>query len=238
MRPYLARQAATGRAGVAAIGVAQEFAPVFTATKKQRGNDGVVLLRGVPAAGDLLLLLRLGRRFRAGVRQGLRLLPVSDEDLGQRPRVGQTAGGQGRDRVHRAVQRVRHLHRSGRAAGDLRPARPGRDPGVRRTLVVDPAAAADRARPRRRLLVGAVDAPGRDLAHPGVRRTAAGPRVLRGPGRRQPRHRPPGTDRADLQTRPTPRRQGRQASTRPRSSPTAPRSTSTPSTGTPASNSI
>ena len=29
-RPYLARQAATGRAGVAAIGVAQEFAPVFT----------------------------------------------------------------------------------------------------------------------------------------------------------------------------------------------------------------
>ena len=39
MRPYLARQAATGRAGVAAIGVAQEFAPVFTATKKQRGKS-------------------------------------------------------------------------------------------------------------------------------------------------------------------------------------------------------
>ena len=38
MRPYLARQAGTGRAGVAAIGVAQEFAPVFTATKKQRGK--------------------------------------------------------------------------------------------------------------------------------------------------------------------------------------------------------
>ena len=33
MRPYLCRQAASGRAGVAAIGVAQEFAPVFTATK-------------------------------------------------------------------------------------------------------------------------------------------------------------------------------------------------------------
>ncbi|MBV8347954.1 MAG: hypothetical protein JOZ49_10605 [Mycolicibacterium sp.] len=38
MRPYLARQARTGRAGVAAIGMAQEFAPVFTATKKQRGK--------------------------------------------------------------------------------------------------------------------------------------------------------------------------------------------------------
>ena len=38
MRPYLAGQAAASRSGVAAIGVAQEFAPVFTATKKQRGN--------------------------------------------------------------------------------------------------------------------------------------------------------------------------------------------------------
>ena len=44
----------------------------------------MVLLCGVPAVGDLLLLLRLGRRFRAGVCQGLRLFPVSDEDLGQR----------------------------------------------------------------------------------------------------------------------------------------------------------
>src|SRR5260370_39511011 len=33
MRPYLAGQAATGRAGVAAIGGAQEFAPGYTATK-------------------------------------------------------------------------------------------------------------------------------------------------------------------------------------------------------------
>jgi hypothetical protein len=33
MRPYLAAQAATGRWGVAAIGVAQEFARVFLATK-------------------------------------------------------------------------------------------------------------------------------------------------------------------------------------------------------------
>jgi hypothetical protein len=38
MRPYLARQAATGTPGVAAIGVAQEFAPVYAATKKQRGK--------------------------------------------------------------------------------------------------------------------------------------------------------------------------------------------------------
>ena len=134
MRPYLARQAATGRAGVAAIGVAQEFAPVFTATKHTGQTRSVVFLRGVSAAGDLLLLLRLGRRFRAGVRQGLRLLPVSDEDLGQRPRVGQTAGGQGRHRVHRAVQRVRHRPpirpRCRRSATGWVPARSGCSPSA------------------------------------------------------------------------------------------------------------
>lgn len=41
MRPYLARQAATGRAGVAAIGVAQEFAPVFLATKRTGDTTAV-----------------------------------------------------------------------------------------------------------------------------------------------------------------------------------------------------
>src|SRR5215218_8465839 len=40
MRPYLAAQAKTSRSGVAAIGVAQEFAPVFLPTKKI-GSNGV-----------------------------------------------------------------------------------------------------------------------------------------------------------------------------------------------------
>src|SRR3954471_21713644 len=40
MRPYLAVQARTGRSGVAAIGVAQEYASVFTGTKKT-GSNGV-----------------------------------------------------------------------------------------------------------------------------------------------------------------------------------------------------
>jgi hypothetical protein len=38
MRRYLAAQAATGRSGVAAIGVAQEYAPVFTATQRDAPN--------------------------------------------------------------------------------------------------------------------------------------------------------------------------------------------------------
>jgi hypothetical protein len=38
MQPYLKAQAATGRSGVAAIGVAQEFAPVFTGTERPTSN--------------------------------------------------------------------------------------------------------------------------------------------------------------------------------------------------------
>jgi hypothetical protein len=40
MRPYLARQARTGRSGVAAVGAAQEFQNVFAATKRM-GRNGV-----------------------------------------------------------------------------------------------------------------------------------------------------------------------------------------------------
>ena len=46
MRPYLARQAATGRSGVAAIGTAQEFQNVFAAS--QRTGDGI----GQPKCGS------------------------------------------------------------------------------------------------------------------------------------------------------------------------------------------
>ena len=40
MRPYLARQAGTGRCGVAAIGIAQEFQNVF-ASAQRKGDSGV-----------------------------------------------------------------------------------------------------------------------------------------------------------------------------------------------------
>ncbi|CAN5764810.1 hypothetical protein BH20ACT6_BH20ACT6_10290 [soil metagenome] len=41
MRPHLLRAAATGRSQVAAIGVAQEFAPVFTGTQRERADGAV-----------------------------------------------------------------------------------------------------------------------------------------------------------------------------------------------------
>src|SRR5919112_4922306 len=39
MRPYLEAQAATGRPGVAAIGVAQEYASMFTGAPRQTSNN-------------------------------------------------------------------------------------------------------------------------------------------------------------------------------------------------------
>ena len=117
---------------------------------------------------------------------------------------------------------------------------PTHDHRVRPALVLGPAAAADRRRPGRRVLVGAVDAPGRGLAHHRVHRTPPRPRVLRGPGRRQPRHRPPGPDRADLLPASGPARPpalGAAGVQDQASSPAASRSPSTPSTSTPASSS-
>src|SRR6266540_4472255 len=98
--------------------------------------------------------------------------------------MGQAAGHQGGDRLHRAVQRVRLLRRSRRPASDLRPARPRHDPGVLRTVDLAAAAAAFGRRPRRRVLVGPDHAAGGDLSHHRAGRPPPRPVLLRGPGGR------------------------------------------------------
>ena len=65
--------------------------------------------------GQPVLRLRRRRRLRPVLPEVLLLLPLQRQAVPQRPRVGQAAGRQGRDRVHRAGQRVRHLRRPGRA---------------------------------------------------------------------------------------------------------------------------
>ena len=65
--------------------------------------------------GQPVLLLLRRRRLRPVLHQVLLLLPVQRQAVHQRPRVGQTAGRQGRDRVHRAGQRVRRRRRPGAA---------------------------------------------------------------------------------------------------------------------------
>ena len=162
---------------------------------RHEGRGPAVHVREGRPPGDLLLLLPVGRGLRAGVPQGLRLLPLPGQDLGQRPRVGQAAGGQGRHRVHRAGQRVRVLRRPGRAAGDLRPAPAGHHRGLRSAVdALDPHALRKQG-PRCRVLVGVLDEAGRGLPHHRLRRPAPGPVVLRGADRRQPGPGPPGERR-------------------------------------------
>jgi hypothetical protein len=107
MGAHLDRQAATGTSGVAAIGVAQEFQRVWTATK---GKTTTGTPRWSFSKADRRVtcsyLLPVGRRLRPRLGQGVCLVPVSGQDLAQRPRVGQTPSHQGWHRLYRALQRL------------------------------------------------------------------------------------------------------------------------------------
>ena len=138
-----------------------------------------------------LLLLRARPRLRAGVHQDLHLLPLSGQGVGQRPRVGQTPSRPCRCRLHGVGQRVRGLRRARAAPSDLRPVRTRGRAGFLRPVDLGHPDAVHRRGSGRGLLVGAVDAPSRGVSHPGVRRPPSSPRVLRSPGGRQHRHRPP-----------------------------------------------
>jgi hypothetical protein len=91
MGAHLDHQAATGTSGVAAIGVAQEFQRVWTATE---GKTTTGTPRWSFYKADRRVtcsyLLPVGRRLRPRLRQGVCLVPVSGQGLAQRPRVGQT----------------------------------------------------------------------------------------------------------------------------------------------------
>ena len=114
MRRYLDSAARKGRSQVAAIGVAQEPQRVFIA--RQRDTDPAKPPQFSFDKKDrrvtVYLLLPLRRRLRSGVHQGLHLLPVADQGLGQRTRMGQTPSHPSGSGVHRVVQRVRRLRGS------------------------------------------------------------------------------------------------------------------------------
>ena len=90
MTPHLARQASTGRSGVAAIGVAQEFQRVWTAAegKTSTGTPRWSFYKADRRVTCYYFYLWYAV-LRPGVHQGLRLLPVSGQDLAQRARVRQ-----------------------------------------------------------------------------------------------------------------------------------------------------
>ena len=60
MRPYLARQARTGRSEVAAIGTAQEFQNVF-ASAQRKGDNGIPWFSFTKTGGNVFLFLSAGR---------------------------------------------------------------------------------------------------------------------------------------------------------------------------------
>ena len=84
--------------------------------------------------------------------------------------VGQTTGRPRRDRVHRAVQRVRHMRGPRGFEGHLRPSRARHDRGVLRAVDEPAAAAPDDHRLSGRLLVGTLDASDRGIEDHRLRR--------------------------------------------------------------------
>ena len=198
MRPHLDRLVREGRCGVAAIGVAQEFQRVFTGTTYHPDADG----GGVPRFGY----------HKADRRVTAYYFYVVDEVFGpafvkvcayfpypckiwinghEFAKRAATAAGIGFTELDNGFATTDD---PGRAATGLRHPGAGHHRRVLRALVGPAAAAVDRRRPGRRLLVGHRHAPGRGLPHDRVHRAAACPRVLRGVVRRQPRHRPPRAD--------------------------------------------
>ena len=145
MRRYLDAQAATGRSGVAAIGVAQEFQNVFAATQRH-GNNGVPWFSFTKADRRVTCFyfylwdvdfgpafIKICAYFPYPVK-----VWVNGHEWAKRQ------ASHGRDRVHRAVQRVRHLRRPEGLQAICDRLGPRHDRGVLRTLDEPAAAAVDR----------------------------------------------------------------------------------------------
>ena len=101
--------------GVLFIGRAQEKTSLFR-TERRRDANGELLSvdRARDGCGQPVLRLRRRPGLRAVLPQVLLVLSLQRQALPQRPRVGQTPSREGRDRVHRAGQRVRLLRGPGR----------------------------------------------------------------------------------------------------------------------------
>jgi len=209
MHRYLAKQAKTGRAGVAAIGVAQEFAPVFTGTKKN-GSGGAVWFAFT----------------KADRRVTCYYFYVWDDDFG--PGFVKVCAYfpypmkiwlNGHEWAKRQATKngIEFAELSNGFASATDPAGlqaicDHLGPGAIRvfaerwwSILPLPLTEHDRAAGYWwELSMRQIET----SRNPGVRRAATGALILRGAGDRQPRHRPPGTDRAHLQTRPAARTPG------------------------------
>ena len=148
MRPHLARQESTGRSGVAAIGVAQEFQRAWTAYEGKTST-------GAPRWNFVKEDRRVtcyyfylwDQDFGPAFIKVCAYFPYPAKVWVNGHEWAKAAGGQGRHRLHRVVQRVRLLRGSGRPAGDLRPAAAGHHRGLRAAVAAPAPAAVHRRRP-------------------------------------------------------------------------------------------
>ena len=105
------RQAATGRSGVAAVGVAQEFQRVWAAYQQGHPDRGAAV-HASPRPNRPVTCYYFYLWMRTSAQAFITVcacFPYPAKYLGQRARVGQAAGAESRDPVYRAVQRVRGL---------------------------------------------------------------------------------------------------------------------------------
>ena len=121
MRRHLAAQARTGRSGVAAIGVAQEFQNVFAASKRTNENGTAVWFSFYKA--DRRVTCFYFYLWDADVGPAFikicAYFPYPVKVWLNGHEWAKATGHRRQDRVHRAVQRVRHLRGPRGPAGDL-----------------------------------------------------------------------------------------------------------------------
>jgi hypothetical protein len=121
MTPYLDAAAATGRSQVAAIGCAQEFQLVWTARKRDTDPGGCPQFsftkeqRRVP----VFYLCIWDSAMGSGFIKICTYFPYPVKAWVNGHEWAKAAGGRRRDRLHRAVQRVRLLRGPFRPAGHL-----------------------------------------------------------------------------------------------------------------------
>lgn len=109
MRPHLDRLASEGRCGVAAIGVAQEFQRVFTASAEDRDGPGAPHFSFAKADRRVIAyyFYVVDEAFGPAFVKVCAYFPYPVKIWVERARVRQAGRPHGRDRVHAAGQRVR-----------------------------------------------------------------------------------------------------------------------------------
>ena len=195
MQPDLDAAASAGRSQVAAIGVAQEPQRVFIARKRDTdpGKCPQFSFDKKDRRVTVYYFYLRDAGFGPAFIKVCTYCPWPLKIWVNGHEWAKQQCPQGRARLHRVVQRLCLLRRSRLAPEDLRRAAARHHRGVLPALAFAAPVAARPGRPAGRVLVGAVDGPGRGVPHDRVHPAALCPGLLRCPRDRQSRPRWPDT---------------------------------------------